>query len=268
MLSSKNIISEEVINNAINEELGIANEVTKLAGIIEKKLFSFIKQGFIDFVFEVKTENSQLSVDYSLRRFNNEKEALEWTDFGRGGDGYSYGANTMFLSLAVINNKFDYNRLTDTIHHECSHYWEMKNMGKDLYTEYYQEIINGTRSRNKYINLMSYVVYYSSKNEINSFVNGSYSSAMKKKKIYRNYKEFIEDNSVIEPYEEFKTAIKEMSKVNVDTDTMLELAAMKLGCDKNYLVEFIYDTAEYGLKYLLQRIGKAYSLYMKQMQYK
>ena len=53
--------------------------------------------------------------------------------------------------------------------------------------------------------------------------------------------------------------------LNLDKDIMFESAAMRIGCDKYYLADFIKSAAEIGLKYLFKRVGKVYSLYVERM---
>lgn len=259
----KNVVLEDKVNKIINEELGIADEVSNLTNIIEKKLMNLIKNNVYENNFTVKTKFSELSVEYALKDFENENEANMWIVYGRGNDGYSYRNNTLYISIVSINGNIDYNGLADTIQHECTHYWEMKSMGKDLYNSNYQDVINGIRDRNEYVSMTYSVIYYSHKNELNAFVSGAYASAMRKKRQYRNYKEFIIDNGISEPYNELKDAIDRMSNIDIEHDILFEFAANKIGCDKNYLAEFIKNTAEFGMDYLLKRVGKAYTLYLK-----
>lgn len=259
----KNVVLEDKVNRIINEELGIANEVSNLTNIIENRLMDLIKNNVYEGNFKVETELSSLSVEYVLKDFENEDEANGWIAYERGNDGYSYRNNTIYMSIVSINGNIDYNDLVDTLQHECTHYWEMKNMGRDLYDSNYQDVVNGIRDRNEYVSMTYSVIYYSHKNELDAFVSGSYASAMKKGKQYKNYKEFIIDNGVVEPYNELKDAIDKMSILDIEHDILFEFAANKIGCDKNYLAEFIKNTAELGMEYLLKRVGKAYTLYLK-----
>lgn len=261
----KDCVLEEKVIQIINEELGIADEVSTLSNIIEKKLMSFINNGVYEQNFIVDTKLSKLNVSYVMKNFDNEMDANMWVAYDRGNDGYSYRDNTIYLSIFSINGDVDYDSLIDTIQHECTHYWEMKNMGRDLYNSDYQTVVDGIRNKNPYVSLTYSVIYYSNKNEINAFVNGSLASSLKKNIQYRNYKEFIEDNSVNEAYSELTDAKRTMSILDVDMDFLFESAAMKIGCDKYYLADFIKNAADIGLKYLIRQVGKAYTLYMEKI---
>ena len=160
----KNVVLEEKVSNIINEELGIANEVVNLTNIIEKKLTLFIKSEVYEKEFSVETELSNLKVNYVMKNFDNEMDANMWIAYERGNDGYSYRDNTIYLSIVSINGDIDYNTLSDTIQHECTHYWEMKNMHRDLYSSDYQDVINGIRNKNPYVSLTYSVIYYSNLN--------------------------------------------------------------------------------------------------------
>lgn len=258
----KNAVLEEKVNHVINEELGIANEVVNLEKIIEQKLIDYINNGMYENKFTVTTELSNLEVSYVFKNFNNEFEADTWVSNERGYDGYSYRDNTIYMSIVAIRGEIDFNELADTIQHECTHYWEMKNMHRDLYNSDYQDVINGMGNKNPYVSLAYSVIYYSNKNEINAFVSGSFSSAMKKGTQYADYMDFIEDNSVYEVYSELTDALESMKRIDVENDVMFESAAMRIGCDKYYLADFIQHAAEIGLKYLIKRVGKAYALYI------
>ena len=261
----KNVVLENKVNRIINEELGIADEVSNLTNIIEKKLMDLIKNNVYENNFTVKTKLSELSVEYVLNDFENENEANMWIAYERSNDGYSYRNNTLYVSIVSINGNIDYNELSDTIQHECTHYWEMKNMKKDLYNSDYQTVVDGIRNKNPYVSLTYSVIYYSNKNEIKAFVNGSFSSAMRKRTQYNSYKDFIKDNSVNEAYSELIDAREKMSNLDVEKDVLFESAAMKIGCDKYYLAEFINDAIGAGLKYLMKCIGKAYALYVEKI---
>lgn len=261
----KDAIFEAKVTKVITEELGIADEVVRLGNIIEQKLIDYIKKGMYESEFTVQTELSNLRVSFVFKNFNDEMEAASWVYNERGYDGYSYRDNTIYMSITAINGDIDFNELADTIQHECMHYWEMKNMKKDLYSSDYQDVVNGMRNRNPYVSLTYSVIYYSNKNEINAFVSGSFASAMKKKAKYNGYMDFIEDNSVYEIYSELSDALESMKRIDIDNDIMFESAAIRIGCDKYYLADFIKSAAEIGLKYLFKRVSKAYSLYVERM---
>lgn len=256
---------KEQIDNVINEELGIADETTNLENIIEQKLADYISKGVYEDNFSVETELSNLNVSFVFKNFDDENEANLWLANERGYDGYSYRDNTIYLSIVGIKGDINFNDLADTIQHECTHYWEMKNMQKDLYNSDYQDVVNGIRNKNPYVSLTYSVIYYSNKNEINAFVNGSFASAMKKKAKYNGYKEFIKDNSISDVYSELYKALKMIKSVDIENDIFFESAAMRIGCDKYYLADFIKSAAEIGMKYLLKQVGKAYSLYVDKM---
>jgi hypothetical protein len=254
---------KEQIDNAINEELGISDEVVRLEGVIEKKLLHYINNGIHEREFTIKAKQSKLNVSFVFKDFDDERSANLWIANERGYDGYSYRNNTMYLSIIAINGDLDLNELSDTIQHECTHYWEMKNMRKDLYSQDYQDVVMGMQNRNPYIRLTYSVIYYTNKNEINAFVNGSFASAMKKKRKYTTYKEFVEDNSIYEIYSVLHDALETINNVDIDNDILFESAAIKIGCDKYVLADFIKNAAEIGLKYFLRKVGNAYSLYVE-----
>ena len=258
---------EEQIDNIINEELGIADEVVRLANLIERQVYSLIGQGVNEKTFNVKTELSDVNVDYTFKEFNTEEELVSWFKETRRYDGYSYQENTIYLSICMLDGKLDKIDLNDTIMHECNHYWECKKSGKTAYNDVYDIITNGISNWNPCISTLCEILYYCDEHEINSFVNGTYSTAMKKKKHYNSYKQFIADNSVNKPYLLLRNAEKTIKEFEQESNTYYFLAEFWFinngifDCETNEVGDKIILVARYAYNYLIKRIGKAFALY-------
>lgn len=263
----RNRILEEQIENVINEELGIADEVIKLTNLIEKQVYSLIGQGVNEKTFNVKTELSDVNVDYTFKEFNTKEELVSWFNETRRYDGYSYKENTIYLSIYMLDGKLDKIDLNDTIMHECNHYWECKKSGKDQYNDVYGIITNGISNRNPCISTLCEILYYCDEHEINSFVNGTYSTAMKNKKHYNSYKQFIADNSVNKPYLLLRNAEKTINRYkreNVVYYLLAEFWFVNNGifdCETNEVGDKIISITKYAYNYLIKKIGKAFALY-------
>lgn len=262
---NKKMLAEQ-IDNIINEELGIADEVVKLSDIIEKNVYDNINKGITEKVFNVKTELSDVNVDFVYKEFNTPEEALNWMNETGRYDGYSYETNTIYLGLYFIGgvmNTFDIN---DTIMHECSHYWECKNAGGTVHTDTYDTIYQGTKNRNPVISTICELLYYSNRNEITAFVNGTFSSAMKKNKKYVNYIEFIKENGINDLYTLLKNSQKTLSKYDMNNSYFFIAAYWLVGhgvlhCDIEHVLPTLKMITKRSYQYLMTKIGKAYALY-------
>jgi len=258
---------EEQIDNIINEELGIADEVVKLADLIEKQVFSLLNQGITEKFFNVKTKLSDVNVDFIYKEFSNAEEALNWINKNGRSDGYSYQTNTIYLGVYLIGGVLNTFDLNDTIMHECSHYWECKKSGKTQYNDAYATIARGVSNWNPCISQLCEILYYCDKHEINSFVNGTYSTAMKKKKHYGSYRQFIADNGVSNLYVMLRDAEEIVRSLEIKNSSSFFIAAFWLisngifNCEAEEVVDKIIKIAQNAYQYLISRIGKAYALY-------
>ena len=257
---------EEQIDNIINEELGIADEVVKLSDLIEKKVYGYLNNGITEKIFNVKTELSDVNVDFVYKEFNAPEDALTWINETGRYDGYSYETNTIYLGLYFIGGVMNTFDVSDTIMHECSHYWECKNAGRTIHTDVYDAIYQGIRNRNPVISTICELLYYSNRNEISAFVNGTFSSAMKKNKKYENYIEFIQDNEINDLYTLLKNSQKTLSKYDMNNSYFFIAAYWLVGhdilhCDIERVLPTLKMITKRSYQYLIDKIGKAYALY-------
>lgn len=264
----RNSLLEKKVDKIINEELGIADEVLKLTNLIEEKVYSLIQQGIDEKIFNIKTKLSDVNVDYIYKEFSSNEEAIEWFNETRRFDGYSYQTNTIYLSLYSLNGRFRTTDLTDTIMHECNHYWECKNSGKTQSGDRYDKIQNGIFNQNPCISEICNILYYCDKHEINSFVSGTYATAIKKMKKYKSYRQFIADNGINDLYLMLRNTDETIKKYEEEQSVYYFLAKYWivsnniLNCDVDEVGKKVSETANYFYEYLIERIGKAYALYI------
>lgn len=262
------ILTEQKINEIIEEELGIANDALELASKIEGEIYRRCETSNA-FTFVV---NDSLTVDFLYKNFDTAEEFSEWYDKTRRKSGYSYSENTMYINLLIIGDQFHYEELTDTIQHECLHYIECLKKGGPISTDKYQSIVNGIDNRNPVISTLCRVLYFANKNEINAYVNGTYASAMKKKKEYPTYKDFVADNSVNDAYTTLKNSGKILEKYNRNNPLFLTAMMYLIArgiiepCSLDDAKAHIYKQAATAYKYLIRKIGMAYSLYRSKME--
>lgn len=270
----KLILTEEQVKYIINEELGIAMEVSNLTEIIEEKIYNYLIKGVNSFNFDVRTSLSEFNVVFLFKHFKDGIEFKTWLKTNELKNGYSYEENRIYLTLIQIGNNIPSYDLVDTIQHECSHYWECKMKGGPISTDVYQEINKGISNKNIIISNICKMLYYSNKNEINAYVNGSYKTARKKDKIYKDYKEFITDNGVNEMYTILKNSHNTLSKYDeynsLFIDCIVYLKSHGI-INSNYrtidnVLNYLYKVTEEGYKYFIKKIGMAYALYCQKQE--
>ena len=132
----KVILTEEQVKHIINEELGIAKEVSNLSEIIEEKIYNYLSKGINSGNFDVKTELSEFNVEFLFKVFRNKDEMYEWFKTNKISSGYSYEENRIYIVLYQLAGVVNYDDFVDTIQHECSHYWECKMKGGPIYNNY------------------------------------------------------------------------------------------------------------------------------------
>lgn len=255
---------EEQIESAINEELGVSDGVVKLANEIEKTIYQLISKGVEKQTFTVDTDFSSVEVDFTHEDFDNQRDANYWMRTN-GINKYSQSENKIYFSVATVNGKFDGTSLSDTIQHECHHYFESAKWKKEPFDETY--IIRGMNSKNQALSVICSILYFSIEDEIDAFVNGTFASAMSKKTNYQSYKEFIYDNKVSDAYYFLGNAEFLMENINDELyDAAIPFVCEYiLGCEKDEAYNLILKIAATAYHYLIVRIGKAFALYRKKL---
>lgn len=269
----KIILTEEQVRYIIKEEFGIAKEVSNLSEIIEEKIYTYLNKGINEGCFNIRTELSEFEVEFLFKVFKNKEEAYKWFKTNRRSSGYSYQENKMYIILYQLAGVVNYDDFVDTIQHECSHYWECKMKGEPIYNDYYKEVQDGIENRNLVVSTICKMLYYCNHNEITAFVNGSYKSAIRKNKKYKDYKEFILDNGINEIYTVLKNSHNVLSKYD-EYNTLCLTAFFYLinhGIIKDYYtfedtIDYLMKVTEDGYKYFIKKMGMAYALYCQRQE--
>lgn len=258
-----NKIIEEQINQVIKEELGIANCVADLSKKIERIVYRLIKNGVEYKKFSVSTDVSRVNVNFTHKDFVDKKVAKEWVI--NSINKYSHLENTIYISVATVNGKISPSYLSDKIQHECYHYFESQKWKKKPFDEIL--IIKGMHCKNSYLSKICTILYFSIEDEIDAYINGSYASAMKKKRKYTGYKDFIYDNKIFDVYDALTTA---NIVINNSEDPSYKgvlgwVAENILGCDVKDAPNLILKIANTAYQYFIKKVGKVYSLYLKKL---
>lgn len=260
----KDVVLEEKIDKIITEELGIANGVVALADKIEKIIYQLINNGVESREFSINTDFSTVNVNFTHKDFYNQNEAEKWMT-SEAINKYSQTENTIYISVASVNGDVDFYSLADEIQHECYHYFETSKWKKEPFDE--NIIIKGIRSGNKSLSVICSILYFSIEDEIDAFVNGAYASSMKKKANYENYKDFIYDNKISDIYYFLSNAkfLLDEIKGPLYQTALMWVSTNILGCGIDEAPDLILRIAETAYQYFIKRVGKVYSLYVKNM---
>lgn len=104
----KLILTEEQVKYIINEELGIAMEVSNLTEIIEEKIYNYLIKGVNSFNFDIRTSSSEFNVVFLFKHFKDGIEFKTWLKTNDLKNGYSYEENRIYLTLIQKGRKIKY----------------------------------------------------------------------------------------------------------------------------------------------------------------
>lgn len=191
-MGKKIFLTEEQLNIIIQEELGIAREVSKGSSELKNKLYSYIAEGDNEGEFNFL----DIKIKYKVFNFKDIEEFYDWYDnhYKEVINGYSYNDKILYLSIIKIDGTHDAASLNDTIQHELEHYYQCKMAGKSFGKPVYGKVVNKMNDFNEYIKYLSIIEYYSNHIEIDACVNGAYFSVKDIK--LKDYNSFIENSEL------------------------------------------------------------------------
>ena len=176
-MESKSLVAEETrrITNIIKEELGINNEVSKLAYIVTNAIITNDD--------DMQCYNVTIADD---NRWKILVEVKERQKYDKDYLGVTYFSERKILfSIYRVNGKIKPNKLMEVVSHEILHAFNISTSKKDgfiksetnknLYVKAATEARNGATDLNRYV---GYVIYLSNRFEANAFENGLYSYLM------------------------------------------------------------------------------------------
>lgn len=209
-MSKKIYITEQQFRQLLNEKLGIAKHVVEISTQIEKYVYEFLDENINNKLFTI---NDELNVNLKKLFYNSIEDF--YSDYEKDTtiykNGYSFNDKTIYLTFLIINNVLSYNdNIENTIQHEVEHYYQCVNSGKSFSTPQYQEISTLMTSSNPYISVISKLLYYSKKFEIDAQINGAYN-------------EIKNNHNIISPDDIFKTTeLGLLKKILFDIKTAIE----------------------------------------------
>lgn len=172
-MTKKIHITEHQFKEFLNEKLGIAKKVVEISQEIEKKVYAFLDEEKNNTFFAIRED-----LNVCLKKLTYSSIEEFYLDYDVNPhiykNGYSYNEKAIYLTFLIINNVLCGDNIKNTIQHEVEHYWQCKQSGKSLSTPQYQKIATLMLSDNPYISVISKLLYYSKKFEIDAQVNGAY----------------------------------------------------------------------------------------------
>lgn len=178
----------------IKEEMGIADEVTRISKDIERRFFAEVGD---------MTENKSgafyvddLKVVWKLLVFDNSETFSDWysVNYKEYKNGYSRDENTLYMTIIKTGGEVNINDILDTIQHEVEHYYQIKMKNGSLSTDKYQTAVSHFRSHNMYLSNFSKLIYFSKRFEIDAYVNGAYNAASNGD--VSTYEEFVQSTEL------------------------------------------------------------------------
>lgn len=258
----KILITEEQLNMVLQEELGIAREVTKLCMDLKQILYNKIEEapeGEFNFL--------DIKVKYHVYSFNSEQDFWNWFQVEPSLyiNGYSYKDKLLILTIININGNYNVSMLNDTIQHELEHYYQTKNAKKSFVSSSYKNAFNKMDDYNLYIKWIYNLEYYSKKFEIDAIVNGAY--AVAKDKELSDFNAFIEETELKDVKEKLYNIFDFFNNIKFDGLFYNEMIGFILtndlykNCkDVSKLRKCILNKCQNAYDYFIRKSSRAYTL--------
>lgn len=257
------MLTEEIFE-AINEELGIANEVSNAAYKISsfvldnvcKQEKSRIKPGIFTntFMFKRKIFGQDINFEIKNMYFSDSKQYFSYRKlYKKNANGYFSSTNTIHIEVDYINGWHDRETLEGAIQHELEHIFQNVNAGyAPQKTKQYKLASANYANKDTVINLISRIVYFSEEREIFAFANQAYQALMEKSSTPR---EDIEKTKLYFAYETLKKGVDFLEKES-ENDAIDKIVA-EFGITREKLTEKCRWAVKECAKYIGRVIVKA-----------
>lgn len=228
-------ITEERLDEIINEEMGIASEVEKTSDAI----YNFIKLGITEFPL-----NNNFKVVYS--------ENVPY-------NGFSKEENTLYLKNDKSNSDTD---LKNAIYHEVEHMWQIINKNGPLSNNIYQTATLGAIHETGDYQAICQAYYFSRRFEIDAFCNGIYGEE-RESPFYGSYEEFISQTNFKGLFKKYQELLDYFSNNKLDDNLFAKswkLFLFRTKQDANKGPKQIIKWLESGYDYLKRKSARIYNL--------
>lgn len=255
-----------LLEDIIKEELGIADEVSRVTDRIIKEIDTRAKAAWklelnnaypdplIQDSFETTVFGKEITVFFNAYFYKTKEELRRWWNTLTSGGSYDYknGVLTIPIGYSVASLKHEYN--VDSLQHEMEHAYQNIKRGKPFFTSkeengFYHKVLRNLYS--PYLtSCVSHVLYYSYKFERDAFINATYRFLM----LHQGEDELTAIKEFVH-YENIRIIEQLLEIIKTDKKTAEELEQI---CKETYnisLKRFI-NLANWVVKEYLSRMGK------------
>lgn len=223
-------MEDKLINEAVQEELGIADEVTKYANDIstfvlnnvETQHREQISSGVFTNTFRFKRKVFGTEIGFYIKNlyFCNSKTYIVYRKkHSKKGNKFSDKDKTIYIETDYINGWHDRRSLEGTIQHELEHIFQDFKQGyhKEKDNSYYLASAN-YNNKNNTVQLISRIIYYTEEREIYAFANQAYQAMMWDDSLE------VEDTPLYKVYTTLKDGLSFLTS-NINNDNIANLLA-------------------------------------------
>lgn len=181
-----NDIPTKHINKLITEELGISDKLyLKINEVIKsikkglrnnEKHFDVIWKQNGNIHLDIIDDNKHIvNIFWAAYYFDTIENYYEYIKTHFFPNGYDYNSQILMISIIFINNKIYNNSLYDTVAHELEHAFQECLMNKPFGNEkLYMFAISNLHNKNEAKQILSSIIYASTKSEQEAMINGCY----------------------------------------------------------------------------------------------
>ena len=267
----------ESIKNAINEELGIADEVTDALETIKEGLKNSFKNEFekptrVDGItyrsgkFETNIFGEKLTVYWECYNYQNEnlkkQHKLPATGYYIKKDGNE--SAKLIISMQALRGKININKILETTRHEIHHFYEdvkkdFKPLKKIKLYKYAHALMNNFHYTD-IRHMIGNIIYISFEHEQRAFYNGAYEFLSANIDVAYNFNLKIQETQMFIHMEYLKECIEEIENIgqeNWEKNKFTKDISIHLKNKFNITYDKLLKMANKSLKNLAVGIGKA-----------
>lgn len=261
-----NIYEDALINEAVDEELGISDEVSnlamKLAVVLEDNVNKVPKTkkspGVFYNVITFPLKNvfgSPLTIKSTNFFFGDTKIYAGFRGNNpKPNNIYSEKENMLQMNFDFINNKTFPEDFYGAFYHELKHMFQDVKRGSGYKKRpNYQTAAWGINNKNECIKIVSNIIYYATDRELYAFAGQAYEGIMNlnfTNGVYDNVRDAVIDTKLYNGYIKLKEGMNYL--IEHENDTLLTTVLKKFGVNFHQ----IYEHCEWAIKEYAKYIGR------------
>lgn len=255
---------DKLILESIEEELGIADEITNATNEISDIVLSNVeKQNRIKVTNGVQTNTFRfkrdifgktISFEFKNNYFSDVKVYFAYRkQYKPRPNKYIPESNTIRVETDFINGYHDTETLEGAIQHELEHLFQDFNAGYETKkSDQYNLASANFGNKDDSIKLVSKIIYYSEEREIYGFANQAYQALMHSG---NNPREEIKNTKLYNAYQTLKTGLKFLKEKG--SDKIINRLLLKFGTTNRRLSEHCQWAIDECIKYIGRVIVKS-----------